>query len=84
MFCKNINDNFDTIVHQVPYESINYPIIEKKKITRQIINHAEDVNADVIISNFAHIRTLHQLPDQRLSFSTKMGGYTLRCFYSLR
>lgn len=53
MFCKNINDNFDTIVHQVPYESINYPIIEKKKISRQIINHAEDINADVIISNFA-------------------------------
>ena len=53
MFCKSIYDNFDTVVHQVPYESIDYSMKEKKKISQDIINHAENIGADVIISNFA-------------------------------
>ena len=53
MFCKSIYDNFDTVVHQVPYESINYSMKDKKKISQGIINHAEDIGADIIISNFA-------------------------------
>ena len=53
MFCKSIYDNFDTTVHQVPYESIDYSMKEKKAISQDIINHAEDIGADIIISNFA-------------------------------
>ena len=53
MFCKSIYDNFDTVVHQVPYESINYSMKDKKKISQGIINHAENIGADIIISNFA-------------------------------
>ena len=53
MFCKSIYDNFDTTVHQVPYESIDYSMKEKKKISQDIINHAEDIGADIIISNCA-------------------------------
>lgn len=53
MFCKSIYDNFDTTVHQVPYESIDYSMKDKKKISQDIINHAENIGADVIISNFA-------------------------------
>ena len=53
MFCKSIYDNFNTTVHQVPYESIDYSMKDKKKISQDIINHAENIGADVIISNFA-------------------------------
>ena len=52
-FCKSIYDNFDTEVFQIPIESIDYSIKEKNKIARNIINHAEEINADVIVSNFA-------------------------------
>jgi len=53
MFCKSIYDNFNTTIHQVPYESIDYSMKDKKKISQDIINHAENIGADVIISNFA-------------------------------
>ena len=53
MFCKSIYDNFDTEVFQVPYESIDLSLKDKKKISQGIINHAEDIGADIIISNFA-------------------------------
>tara|TARA_B100001063_G_C16754646_1_gene552384 strand:- start:152 stop:1192 length:1041 start_codon:yes stop_codon:yes gene_type:complete len=53
MFCKSIYDNFNTTVYQVPYESIDYSMKDKKKISQDIINHAENIGADVIISNFA-------------------------------
>lgn len=53
MFCKSIYDNFNTTVHQVPYESIDFSMKDKKKISQDIINHAENIGADVIISNFA-------------------------------
>ena len=47
---KPIHDNFDNEVFQVPY--IDYSTKEKKKISQDIINRAEDIGADVIISNF--------------------------------
>ena len=53
MFCKAINDNFDTEVHQVPIESVDYSLKQKNQIAKDIINHAEEINADVIVSNFA-------------------------------
>ena len=53
MFCKSIYDNFDTEIFQVPIESFEYSMKEKRKISRDIVNHAENIGADVIISNFA-------------------------------
>ena len=53
MFCKGINDNFQTWVVQIPYESINYSVAEKRKLSREIINSAEQYGCDVIVSNFA-------------------------------
>ena len=53
MFCKSIYDNFDTEVYQVPIESVDLSVKEKDKIARNIINRAEEISADVIISNFA-------------------------------
>jgi len=53
MFCKSIYDNFDTEVYQVPIESIDLSIKEKDKIARSIINRAEEIGADIIVSNFA-------------------------------
>tara|TARA_Y100001963_G_scaffold27196_2_gene37066 strand:- start:1442 stop:2479 length:1038 start_codon:yes stop_codon:yes gene_type:complete len=53
MFCKGINDNFQTWVIQIPYESINYSVAEKRKLSREIINSAEQYGCDVIVSNFA-------------------------------
>ena len=53
MFCKCINDNFDTVIHQIPFESIDYKISEKKQLSREIINNAEQNGCDVIVSNFA-------------------------------
>ena len=36
MFCKAINDNFDTEVHQVPIESVNYSLKQKNQIAKAI------------------------------------------------
>ena len=53
MFCKCIKDNFDTEVFQVPIENFEWSIEQKIKVARDIINRAEEIGADVIISNFA-------------------------------
>ena len=34
MFCKAINDNFDTEVHQVPIESVDYSLKQKNQIAK--------------------------------------------------
>lgn len=53
MFCKSIYDNFDVVVHQVPFESTNnYSLKRKWQISREIINKAYNISADIIISNF--------------------------------
>ena len=53
MFCKCIKDNFDTEVFQVPIENFEWSIEQKNKVARDIINRADEIGADVIISNFA-------------------------------
>ena len=53
MFCKSIYDNFDTEIFQVPIENWKYSLKEKRKVSKDIINRAEEIGADIIISNFA-------------------------------
>lgn len=52
-FCKAINDNFDVEIFQVPFESTkNYSTKRKWEISRKIRDKAEDIDADIVISNF--------------------------------
>ena len=53
MFCKSIYDNFDTEIFQVPIENWKYSLKEKRKVSKDIINRAEEIGADIIVSNFA-------------------------------
>ena len=56
-FCKSIKNNFDTTIYQVPIEQINKKIwpknSDKIEISTNIINLAEQINADIIVCNFA-------------------------------
>ena len=52
MFCKSVNDNFETTVLQVPYYYViskDCTAKEKKEMSRKIINHAENIGADIIL-----------------------------------
>ena len=54
MFCKNIMENFDVEVYQIPYiipNDVTYK--DRVKTQQDIINRAEDVGADIIFNNFA-------------------------------
>ena len=53
-FCKNICEVFDnTEVYQIPYKSTKkFSTSLKWETSRKIINKAEEVGADIIISNF--------------------------------
>lgn len=53
MFCKSIYENFTTKVVQVPYASSQYSKKEKDLVVKNILQAAEDFDADIIISNFA-------------------------------
>ena len=54
MFCKSIKDNFDTTVFQVPFEQIQWTKnSDKIEISKNIINLAEQIEADVIVCNFS-------------------------------
>ena len=56
MFCKTIYKNFNDVdVYQIPpsYDH-DLSIQEKQKVSKKIIDRANDINADVIISNFSH------------------------------
>ena len=53
MFCKLINENFDTKVRRIDFEADNkWKGSKKNQEQKDIINQAEDINADVIISNY--------------------------------
>lgn len=55
MFCKSVNDNFETTVLQVPYYYViskDCTAKEKKEMSRKIINHAENIGADIILCNY--------------------------------
>ena len=54
MFCRSIYENFDVEAYQIPFDVVNFNSSEKKKIAKSIIEKAENVNADVIISNGSH------------------------------
>ena len=56
MFCKTIYKIFNNVdVYQIPpsYDH-DLSIQEKQKVSKKIIDRANDINADVIISNFSH------------------------------
>ena len=53
-FCKSIKDNFDTRTLWIPFEQIQWPKnSDKIEISKNIINLAEHIKADVIVCNFA-------------------------------
>ena len=55
MFCRSIYENFDDVeVLQMPFERTGKKgaTKEKARIKQSIINKAEDINADVILSNY--------------------------------
>jgi len=54
MFCKSIYENFDDVtVRHIPYSAdIYWNGKDKNNEAREIINEAEDIKADVIISNY--------------------------------
>ena len=56
MFCKTIYKIFNNVdVYQIPpsYDH-DLSIQEKQKVSKKIIDRANDINADIIISNFSH------------------------------
>ncbi len=54
MFCKSIYENFDDVtVRHIPYSAdIHWNGKDKNNEQRDIINQAEDIKADIIISNY--------------------------------
>ena len=71
-FCKLINDNFDVEVLQYEFET-EYDYYKKtgadkvairreitKKMQQEILNKAEECNADIIINNFGRVRFVVQ------------------------
>ena len=54
MFCRSIYENFDDVtVRSIPFRAEEcWSGKEKNQEQRDIINHAEDINADVICSNY--------------------------------
>ena len=54
MFQRSIYENFDVEPYQIPFDVVNFDFNEKKKISKSIIEKADEVNADVIISNGSH------------------------------
>ena len=54
MFCKSIYENFDDVtVHHIPYSAdTHWNGKDKNNEQRDIIKRAEDINADIIISNY--------------------------------
>ena len=51
-FCKSIQENYETIIYQVPIKQISWPQNEKVEIAKHIVNLAKSYEVDVIISNF--------------------------------
>ena len=52
-FCKLIYDNFDVEVFETRSKAEDrWGIIEKYKVQEKIVKRAEDIGADIIISNF--------------------------------
>ena len=54
MFYRSIYENFDVETYQVPFDVVNFDFQEKKKITKSIIEKADEVDAEIIISNGSH------------------------------
>ncbi len=53
MFCKSIYENFDDVtVRHIPYSVDSQKSNDKNKEVREIINQAENIKADIIISNY--------------------------------
>ena len=54
MFYRSIYENFNVETYQIPFDIVNFDFHEKKKIAKNIIERADEINADVIISNGSH------------------------------
>ena len=54
MFYRSIYENFDVETYQVPFDVVNFDFQEKKKIAKSIIEKADEVGAEIIISNGSH------------------------------
>jgi len=53
LFCRHLNNHFDTQVYQIPIAALKYSIKERKRISRDIIDEANEIDADIIVSNFS-------------------------------
>ena len=64
MFCKTIYKNFNDVdVYEIPpSHDHDLSIQEKQKVSQKIIDRANNINADIIISNFyVHFLNGHPL-----------------------
>ena len=51
-FCKSIQQNYETIIYQVPIKQIGWPQKEKVEVANHIVKLAKSYDVDIIISNF--------------------------------
>ena len=54
-FCKLVYEHFDVEIYQIPFlADSEWGIKRKREKSRDIINRADEIGADVIINNFSH------------------------------
>ena len=53
LFCRHLNNHFDVTVQQIPIGALKYSIRERNRISLDIIEEANEINADIIVSNFS-------------------------------
>lgn len=53
LFCRHINEHFNTHIHQIPIKSLKSPLKERNRISNEIIQKGNELGVDVIVSNFS-------------------------------
>ena len=53
LFCRHLNNHFDVRVQQIPIGALKYSLRERDRISLDIIEEANEINADIIVSNFS-------------------------------
>ena len=50
LFCRHLNNHFDVTVQQIPIGALKYSIRERNRISLDIIEEANEINADKTIT----------------------------------